>query len=180
MNIAKATDKDFLNIKNLHSTLYEKNSYDDFILSYGLTNGNTYVAKLNNSIIGYVSVHEVIKSQMNGSIKKLSEMLNIDPENDNNHNPLFIISLIGIVSEHKNLFGKLINKTTKYCMKNDYFKTKYIFVFVRDDDIDIQNMFMSKGFLFSNLTEDGIFDQYKSKAILMYKKVNIINKIFNR
>lgn len=187
MNIKKASDEDISQIVELHTKLYTQDSFSGVMLSYIFVGGNTYIAVLNNKIIGYICVHSLLKSQINELMLSFLQTLNEDTRNqqinqqiNSQTNPYFIIPLIGIEPEHRNIFSKLIDRAIKHCLKNNYFTTKYVVVFVRKTDIDIQNLYMSKGFLFTSFIESNMFNYPKDDGILMYKKINMMNRILNK
>lgn len=182
--IKKASENDLTEIVKLHSKLYPTDSIDNVIMSFVLIGGHTYVATQDSNIVGYVSIHTLLKSQLNDSIcdflKTISDA-KLCTNVDNISNPFFVIPLAGTIPEHKKILPKLIDKAVKYCMKKDYLKTKYLIVFVKKNDIDVQNIYMSKGFLFTTFSESNMFKgPQQDDGILMYKKMNIINKILRK
>ena len=185
MSIKKASEDDLSHIVELHNKMYPGDTFTGVVLSFVLMGGNTYVATLNKKIIGYVCVHKLLKQQLNTALAKFlktfaDEKLHGGHNPNDDNNPFFIIPLTGIIDEHKVLLPKLIDKAIKHCTKKDYFRAKHLVVFVRKNDIESQNIYMSKGFLFTSFVESNMFSNPKDDGVLMHKKISIMNNILTK
>lgn len=186
IKIKKATENEIAEVIDLHNILHPGESFSGALLSFVIANGKTYIATIDDKIIGYVSINNLLKGQLTNSLNKFIssiDNINFNTESmDSEKNPFFIISLFGMIPEYNQFLSKLIEKAIGNCIKKDYFNYKYLTVFIRKNDIQTQNIYLSKGFSLTNYKELNMFNSSNEKedGVLMFKKINFINKILTK
>lgn len=184
ISVQKATDDYLTDIVDLHQKLYPTDSFSGIVLSFILNGGNTYVATVDKKLVGYISVNTLLKSQISVELTNfLSSLHNVNIntiDSDSRNNPFLIIPLAGVLPKYKNILPSLIDKVIAHSVKKDYFKTKYLIVFVRRSDKELFKTYSSKGFIFSNFYESEMFANPNDDGLLMYKKINIVSNMLSK
>lgn len=195
MTTRRANQGDLMHIIDLHNNLNLDNTFTDGTLYYVLIAGTQYVAIVENKIVGYISVNPLLVSQLCDKITNClknicddSEIIDsvdlvnsVDSANSIKikQEYFYIIPFMGIMSEHQSLLPELLTRAIRFCTRDIYFDTRCLTIFVRKNNIECQNICMSKGFVCSNFVEENMFNNPKDDGILMYKKINIFNKFYN-
>ena len=198
MSIRIATHDDLQNIIKLDQQLYPENNLGQYTLSHILTIGISHVMIIDNQIVGYICVNDLL-------INQLSENINLELKKIISKSEWFVnkkklkidgekyfctISLIGVMEKYRSLLPNLLKQVIKYyAMRKCH--TKFIVVFVRKNNIsdiskinttktinmadEYKKLYQSAGFIFSDIDEPNLFGCPNDNGLMMYKKISFFD-----
>lgn len=201
MLIRTSTYDDLQHIIKLDQQLYPENNLGQYTLSHILEIGISHVMIIDDQIVGYICVNNLLVNQLSENINielekiilKSKWFVNKKELKINGEKYFCTISLIGVVEKYKSLLPNLLKQVIKYHAMRKC-NTKFIVVFVRKNNVsniskinttntinatnsadEYKKLYQSAGFIFSDIDEPNLFGCPNDNGLMMYKKMSFFD-----